>query len=83
MVVTELEKTCDACPAQWEGRLEDGRYIYVRFRSGHLTIGVGATSSEAVGNSMGNTIWRSGHPADGFMDINELRKRAPQYDWPI
>lgn len=33
MVVT-LEKTCTACPAQWEGKLKDGRALYARYRAG-------------------------------------------------
>lgn len=44
--VIELEKTCEACPAQWEGQLEDGRMIYIRYRFGWLSIRVskGVTS---------------------------------------
>lgn len=48
MIIVELEQTCGACPAQWEGRLEDGRHIYIRSRHGVLTVGVGSTIEAAV-----------------------------------
>jgi hypothetical protein len=36
--VAKITKTCEACPAQWEGELVDGTPIYVRYRWGGLTI---------------------------------------------
>lgn len=39
--VVELRQTCLACPEQWEGHLEDGQVVYVRYRHGHLTAGFG------------------------------------------
>jgi len=38
MVVTELKKTCEGCPAQWEGRLVGGRMLYIRYRWGYLSV---------------------------------------------
>lgn len=46
--VATLQKTCESHPAQWEGRLADGRFIYVKFRWGHLRIGIGETPAAAV-----------------------------------
>lgn len=43
----EVELTCQACPSQWEGTLADGRHVYVRFRFGVLSVGLGATVEEA------------------------------------
>jgi hypothetical protein len=40
MKVVEIKKTCQAYPAQWEGALDDGRKIYIRYRSGNLTLRV-------------------------------------------
>jgi hypothetical protein len=75
-VVVALEKTCFACPAQWEGELEDGRALYARYRGGGLSVGVGAGVEEAVHNSMSEEGFYFDHVGDGFdgyMDLEELR----------
>lgn len=41
MKVTELYRTCHACPEQYEGYLDTGEYIYVRCRGGYACIRVG------------------------------------------
>jgi hypothetical protein len=51
MQILEIRKTCDVCPSQWEGRLADGRTVYVRFRWGWLRIHlapIGGTISDAI-----------------------------------
>lgn len=53
--VVTLAKTCGAFPAQWDGELDDGRVVYVRYRHGWLSIGAGATEDEAVDASFGLT----------------------------
>ena len=40
--------TCEACPWQVEGQLEDGRRFYLRHRHCSMQLGVGATLEEAV-----------------------------------
>jgi len=50
--VAELRQTCEAYPSQWEGKLVDGKTIYIRYR-GVLTVQVGqvgSTIDETVGN---------------------------------
>lgn len=50
--VKTLTKTCDLCPSQWEGELEDGRMIYIRIRHDYLSVRVskkeGSDIKEAV-----------------------------------
>jgi hypothetical protein len=53
--VVALKKTSLACPSQWEGVLEDGRVIYVRYRWGELSVGVGDDVDEAVGTGCPRT----------------------------
>ena len=84
LIVTEIRNTCGACPSQWEGRTEDGRYVYVRYRWGHLTIGVGDTDIwDAV--DRGGEVFDQylGDWLDGFLDYAEL-KQATQgvVRWP-
>lgn len=30
--VTEIRRTCIACPSQWSGRTDTGEYVYIRSR---------------------------------------------------
>ncbi len=71
-----LKRTCIACPSQWEGVLEDGRTIYVRYRHGELSVGVGDDINEAVRNGMSDQALYADHISDGldgFMDFQELK----------
>jgi hypothetical protein len=75
-VVVALEKTCTACPAQWEGKLENGRALYARYRGGGLSVGVGAGIERAVRNSRSEEALYFEHVGDcldGYMDFEELR----------
>jgi len=75
-VVASLKKTCTACPAQWEGKLEDGRALYVRYRWGELSVGAGEDGGAAIDNSMseeGFHCERVGEGLDGYMDFEELK----------
>lgn len=74
--VTSLRKTCIACPAQWEGTLNDGRALYARFRWGRLTVGLGENADKAIDNSMSEEALfceQVGYDLDGFMTFEELR----------
>jgi hypothetical protein len=74
--VVALKKTCLACPSQWEGALEDGRVVYVRYRHGGLSVGVGDDIEEAVRNGMSDQAPFADHVGDGldgFMDFEELK----------
>lgn len=74
--VVALQKTCPACPAQWEGTLDDGRVVYARYRGGVLSVGVGNDIDEAVDNGWSDQAVFAdyvGDALDGFMDFEELR----------
>lgn len=77
--VTELAMTCSACPSQWEGKVEDGRHLYVRYRWGGLSCGVGPTFDDAVGagwkdNEDGELLFAAqiGGAYDGVMSTEEM-----------
>jgi len=48
VVIKELVQTAHAFPSQWQGKTDDGRAVYIRYRSGWLEVGVGDTLDEAV-----------------------------------
>ncbi len=52
LTAASLAQTCNACPAQWEGELTDGRALYVRYRYGRLQVEAGdeCVLSVAVGD---------------------------------
>ena len=70
--VTEIRRTCFACPAQWEGKTESG-YVYIRFRWGNLAVRSGSTIEDAIA---GPTIfeWHDSDSYGGFMEYDELKK---------
>ena len=69
--VTELRQTCNMCPSQWEGRTDDGQYIYVRYRHGYLSVSVGPTVDAAV---CGSVVFEyDTEDGNGYMTESELR----------
>lgn len=69
-VVIELRQTCLACPEQWEGTLDDGRVVYVRYRHGRLTLGLGATLHDAVVAGRENQLYYD--PRDDWLGAEKM-----------
>ena len=75
MILAELEMTCEACPSQWEGKLTDGRYVYVRYRWGVLQVGIGDTLSDAIENR--RSVWEKVNDSfHGVMDTEMMLSRT-------
>ena len=75
--VVALDQTCGACPSQWEGRLDNGQRIYVRYRWGRLQLGVGPNIDAAVDATIkpGDDNYAEkqiGHSLDGVLTFGEL-----------
>jgi hypothetical protein len=49
--IVALTQTCLVMPSQWEGELDDGRSLYIRYRHGRLRVGVGEGAKDAWRNS--------------------------------
>lgn len=72
--VAELAQTCLASPSQWEGRTEDDRPFYVRYRWGTLTVQLGEPgTADAV---EGELLFKAdvGDKLGGWMDWSEVEK---------
>ena len=41
MKIKNIVQISDVCPAQWEARTMDDRPVYIRYRFGELSVGVG------------------------------------------
>jgi hypothetical protein len=85
LTVQTITKTCEAAPAQWEGRTTDDRPIYVRYRYGFLSVQLGppggdlasAIRTEAfLGAQLGGEL-------DGVLSYDELQAAtAGEIAWP-
>ena len=75
VIVTELDHTCTACPSQWEGKTDDDRQVYVRYRWGRLSIKLGKIDddSEFAGAS-GQEIYgvQIGDELHGYLPYADL-----------
>lgn len=69
ITITKLEKTCAACPSQWEGETLEGDYIYIRYRWGYLSVTL--DSEEVFGEEIGEDM-------DGIMDFYELEEATKE-----
>jgi len=85
--IKKLEKTCEACPAQWEGTLEDGRTIYIRYRWSTLEVRVSKTKTNDIMEAVrGVTIFSEhigGEEAlDGSLELKQLKQITRKViDW--
>ena len=78
--IVQLERTCIACPSQWEGELDTGQSVYIRFRHGQLTIDIDDTCvlsivcSDRLDGSMSNEALISLTKAkfNYMCDINDI-----------
>lgn len=69
-VVTELTQTCEACPAQWSGRTDDGCHVYIRYRWGRLECGIADTRTSAVVGRV--HVADIGGEYDGYIDEAQM-----------
>jgi len=70
--IIKLWKTCFACPAQWEGKLDNGQYVYIRYRWGIFRVGIADCINDAINNSV--CIEEIGSQLDGFMETKQMLK---------
>jgi hypothetical protein len=76
MKVISLIQTCSACPSQWEGKLEDGRMIYIRYRWGGLAIQISSQPTDDVYDAVaGDYLFKKyyhGGGLDGYITLPEV-----------
>jgi hypothetical protein len=76
-VMKEIEQTCAACPAQWEGLTDDDRIVYIRFRWGILSVRIGSPGDKSEFAGMrGKEILHKqlGDEYLGFLEYEDLVK---------
>ncbi len=77
MKVRDLLDCGTACPAQWEGRTDDDRPVYVRYRWGYLSVCVGPPGGDADSAVGGVEVHgeQIGDEYDGFIEWEQVRDR--------
>lgn len=79
--VKKLKMTCDFCPSQWEGVLENDDTLYIRFRWGQLTAecGKGPIDVDFFENSLVFYSRLIGDAFDGVLSTDEMIKHLEDY----
>ena len=77
MKIFDPEMTCSACPAQWQGRTQGERPVYVRYRWGYLSVRVGPLGGDLSSAIGGVRVYgeQLGHEYDGSIEWREVRDR--------
>ena len=75
MKIKDPVMTCSACPAQWEGRTEGDRPVYIRYRWGYLSVRVGAPGGDLWSAVGGVRVYgeQVGDGLDGSIEWREVR----------
>lgn len=78
--VIAIVRTCKTCPSQWSGLTQDGKWVYVRYRWGHLEIIVDdmdpIDGDSAVSLDYGSDM-------NGLLSYAELRELTKgRVEWP-
>ena len=77
--LVKLVQTCTACPSQWDAWDEDGNYVYIRYRHGHLSV---ESHTDKAGFYTHGGPWTDyaifeayvGDGLDGYMETEEMLK---------
>lgn len=79
--VTSIIKTCNGCPTQWEGHVEDGRMFYFRYRGGICTLKMSKVPTDDVLNAMDVELHfeNRDNKWDGIMDDEEVFEIIGRY----
>ena len=73
--LTELHRTCSACPSQWEGTTDNGQRFSARYRWGWLTWGFGPTLDAAIDASIDSPGLQCGDDLDGEIGTYEMLEK--------
>jgi hypothetical protein len=82
-----LERTCFACPSQWEGFTSDGRGVYIRYRHDKLSVYISRTSVPSIDDCIDedNLVLLMedllGQWECGFLEDDALFQILKQYDY--
>lgn len=72
--LVRLERTCFACPSQWDAWDVDNNYYYIRFRGGYLSVDRSRSVAAMWDTNERTSLlgWDTGDGLDGFMTDTEM-----------
>lgn len=77
IVVKEYNRTCIACPSQWDIYTENGKYIYARYRGGILSLEIADSEEDWFRSNFKELMCIAvGGELDGSMSDEELKERT-------
>jgi len=73
-----IERTCGSCPSQVEATNLLGERVYIRYRDGLLSVGMGETIEAAVQNSHGDDSFlrEVDGTTEGYMTTEDMLQQA-------
>lgn len=77
--IMQLRKTCDKFPSQWEGHDALGKFVYIRYRAGILSIGIDINEEKAISKKLDkefsfmDDMARYAGSHDGFMSSTDMK----------
>lgn len=74
-VIEKRRLTSIAAPMQYEGQLRDGRRYYFRYRWGIASLGIGASTVEAIADPDTVSV-KIGDELDGYLDADQFEEVA-------
>jgi hypothetical protein len=75
-VIVSLTQTSAACPSEWDGKTEDGKSVYIRYRWGRGGIEI---DGETIGEWSGGAGW-----GDGIISEEEMKEKLSHVvEWRV
>ena len=76
MKLVKVVETCFACPSQWDAWTDEGKYLYMRFRSGHGTVRMYDDYSDSLAGGLMIAEFRHGHDMAGSIHLDKFCELA-------
>lgn len=80
MILSQINRTCFACPSQWDALDSEGNYVYMRYRYGKMKVyqGIGPDDSQKLSQM---TIFAdidndSDGELGGFISLKEFAEKC-------
>ena len=74
--ITKINRTCYACPSQWDATTKDDRQVYIRYRWGNLSVNVSKPKAKGEFAALdGDCVFcnQVGDGYDGMMEYADLK----------
>lgn len=78
--IIQIDRTCTACPSQWDAWTDSDEYVYIRYRSGRFRIDIMDNEESFMDYDSGRCVTlyteEFGDPLDGYIDDETMVEHA-------